>query len=218
MTRLEWDKTGERKYETGISNGVLFPMKSGSYQTGVAWNGLSSVAESPTGAETSAVYADNIKYLELTSAEEFGGTITAYMSPPEFDACDGSLEAVKGVHIGQQPRESFALCYRTIIGNDTEGESHGYKLHIVYGCKASPSERNYQSVNDSPEAAELSWEFTTTPVNVTGHKPTSLITIDSTVADPTKLAELEKKLYGDEMGEPTLPLPDEIITLLTPEE
>lgn len=217
MARLVWDKTGERFYETGVSHGVLYPQNSGgTYPTGVAWNGLSSVSETPSGGEATAIWADNMKYLSLMSAEELGGSITAYTYPEQWKECDGSAELVKGASISQQPRKTFGLCYRTIKGNDTEGDAHGYLLHIVYGAKASPSERQYQTVSDSPEAIELSWEYTTTPVNVTGHKPTSLVTIDSTTADPTKLSKLEDILYGSDDGDgPRLPLPDELVTLLT---
>ena len=218
MARLVWDKTGERFYETGVSHGVLYPQDSGgTYPTGVAWNGLSSVSETPSGGEATAIWADNMKYLSLMSTEELGGSITAYTYPEQWKECDGSAELVKGASIGQQTRKTFGLCYRTIKGNDTEGDAHGYLLHIVYGAKASPSERQYQTVSDSPEAIELSWEYTTTPVSVTGRKPTSLVIIDSTTADPTKLSKLEDILYGDASGDgPRLPLPDEIVTLLTP--
>lgn len=217
MARLVWDKTGERFYETGVSNGVLYPQDtSGAYTNGVAWNGLSSVSETPSGGEATAIWADNMKYLSLMSAEELGGSITAYTYPEQWKECDGSAEIAKGASISQQTRKTFGLCYRTIKGNDTEGDAHGYLLHIVYGAKASPSERQYQSVSDSPEAIELSWEYTTTPVNVTGHKPTSLVTIDSTTADAEKLKALEDILYGSTAGDgPRLPLPDELVTLLT---
>ena len=213
MAKIEWDKTGERLYETGVKNGVLYVQEGGAYQNGVAWNGLTAVTESPSGAEATPLYADDIKYLNLLSAEEFGATIEAYTYPDEFAACDGSAALADGVMIGQQPRKAFGLCYRTTIGNDTEGNDHGYKLHIIYGALAAPSEKAYATINDSPEAITFSWEITTTPVNVTGEKPTASITIDSTKADPGKLAELEKKLYGDTETEATLPLPDEIKTL-----
>ena len=217
MARLTWDQTGERFYETGVSQGVLYPQDSGgTYPTGVAWNGLSSVSETPSGGEATPIWADNMKYLSLMSAEEMGGSITAYTYPEQWKECDGSAELVKGASIGQQTRRTFGLCYRTIKGNDTEGEAHGYLLHIIYGAKASPSERQYQTISDSPEPIEFSWEYTTTPVNVAGHKPTSLVTIDSTSADPTKLSELEDILYGSTSGNgPRLPLPDELVTLLT---
>ena len=215
MAKIEWDKTGERLYETGVKNGVLYVQEGGAYQNGVAWNGLTAVTESPSGAEATPLYADDIKYLNLLSTEEFGATIEAYTYPDEFAACDGSAALADGVMIGQQARKTFGLCYRTTIGNDTEGNDHGYKLHIIYGALAAPSEKAYATINDSPEAITFSWEVTTTPVNVTGAKPTASITIDSTKADPTKLAALEKKLYGDTDTEATLPLPDEIKGIFT---
>lgn len=214
MSALTWDDTGDRLYETGVDRGVLYVMSGGSYGTGVAWNGLTGVTESPSGAEATALYADNIKYLSLYSTEEFGATIEAYTYPDEFGVCDGSAELAKGVTVGQQTRSTFGLCYRTLVGNDTEGQGHGYKIHLIYGAMASPSEKAYATVNDSPEAITFSWEITTTPVNVAGMSPTASIVIDSTTADADKLAALEKKLYGDEMGEPTLPLPDEIKTMM----
>ena len=215
MAKIEWDKTGERLYETGVKNGVLYVQEGGAYPKGVAWNGLTAVTESPSGAEATPLYADDIKYLNLLSTEEFGATIEAYTYPDEFAACDGSAALADGVMIGQQARKTFGLCYRTTIGNDTEGNDHGYKLHIIYGALAAPSEKAYATINDSPEAITFSWEVTTTPVNVTGAKPTASITIDSTKADPTKLAALEKKLYGDTDTEATLPLPDEIKGIFT---
>lgn len=221
MAKLKWDETGKRLYETGTKMGVLYPQnEDGSYPKGVAWNGLMSVTESPSGAEASALYADDAKYLELYSNEEFGFTIGAYTYPDEFAECDGSAELAPGVGIGQQPRKAFGLSYRTIIGNDTKGSDYGYKLHLVYGAKASPSERSYASVNDSPEALELSWECTTTPVPVTGHKPSAHIEIDSTKIDEKKLTKIEEMLYGKDGEtetaiEPKLPLPDEIIQILT---
>ena len=222
MAKLKWDETGKRLYETGTKMGVLYPQnEDGSYPKGVAWNGLMSVTESPSGAEASALYADDAKYLELYSNEEFGFTIGAYTYPDEFAECDGSAELAEGVNIGQQPRKAFGLSYRTIIGNDTKGSDYGYKLHLVYGAKASPSERSYGSVNDSPEALELSWECTTTPVAVTGHKPSAHIEIDSTKIDEGKLTKIEDILYGKDGSEPAtdarLPLPDEIIQILTVE-
>ena len=214
MSKLVWDKAGERYYETGVRNGVLYVMDKGAYGTGVAWNGLTAVTESPSGAEASPMYADDIKYLELMSAEEFGGTIEAYTYPDEFKACNGEAALATGVSIGQQARKAFGFCYRTVLGNDTENNEYGYKLHLVYGAKASVSEKAYASVNDSPEAITFSWEFTTTPVEVEGFKPTSIVTIDSTLVDADKLAALEAKLYGSEDAEPTLPLPDEIATMM----
>ena len=218
MSKLVWDKTGERYYETGVKNGVLYIPTEGVYSKGVAWNGLTAVTESPSGAEATALYADDMKYLSLYSAEEFGATIEAYTYPDEFAQCDGSAEITKGVSIGQQARKTFGLCYRTTIGNDTDGNDYGYKLHMIYGCMASPSEKAYATINDSPEAITFSWEVTTTPVSVAGFKPTASITIDSTKAEPTKLAALEDILYGKD-GEPgseaRLPLPDEIKTLMS---
>ena len=218
MSKLVWDKTGERYYETGVKNGVLYIPTEGVYSKGVAWNGLTAVTESPSGAEATALYADDMKYLSLYSAEEFGATIEAYTYPDEFAQCDGSANLAKGVSIGQQTRKTFGLCYRTTVGNDTDGNDYGYKLHMIYGCMASPSEKAYATINDSPDAITFSWEVTTTPVSVAGFKPTASITIDSTKADPTKLAALEDILYGKD-GEPgseaRLPLPDEIKTLMS---
>ena len=214
MAKLVWDQTGERLFETGVKQGVLYVQESGTYPKGVAWNGLTAVTESPSGAEPTPLYADDIKYLNLMSAEEFGGTIEAYMYPDEFKACNGEAELTKGVSIGQQPRKTFGLCYRTTIGNDVDGNEHGYKLHLVYGALASVSEKAYASINDSPEAMTLSFEFSTTPVNVEGHKPTSIVTIDSTKVEADKLADLEAILYGSESEEARLPLPSEIITLV----
>lgn len=215
MSKLVWDQTGERLYETGVRNGVLYIPTAGVYSKGVAWNGLTAVTESPSGAEATPLYADDIKYLNLMSTEEFGATIEAYTYPDEFAECDGSAALVDGVYIGQQARKTFGLCYRTTVGNDTEGNDYGYKLHIIYGCLAAPSEKGYATINDSPEAITFSWEVTTTPVNVTGAKPTASITIDSTKADAAKLAALEDILYGSESEEARLPLPDEIKTLMT---
>lgn len=215
MSRLIWDQNGERLYETGVKNGVLYVMNNGAYGAGVPWNGLTAVTESPSGAEATALYADDIKYLNLYSAEEFGATIEAYTYPPEFAECDGSASLAAGVSIGQQARKTFGMCYKTTIGNDTEGADYGYKLHIIYGAMAAPSEKAYASINDSPEAVTFSWEITTTPVNVTGFKPTACITIDSTKADQTCLKALEDMLFGSEAGEPTLPLPDVVKTTMT---
>ena len=215
MAKIEWDKTGERLYETGVKNGVLYVQEAGAYPKGVAWNGLTAVTESPSGAEATPLYADDIKYLNLISAEEFGATIEAYTYPDEFAECDGSASLADGVMIGQQARKTFGLCYRTAIGNDIDGNDHGYKLHIIYGALAAPTEKAYATINDSPEAITFSWEVTTTPVNVTGAKPTASITIDSTKATPEKLAALEKILYGDTEVEARLPLPDEIKQIFT---
>lgn len=219
MARLTWDNTGERIYETGVKKGVLYPQVSGAYPKGVAWNGLTGVTENPSGAESTALYADDIKYLNLISNEEFGATIEAYTYPDEFAACDGSAALTEGVMIGQQKRQSFGLCYRTTVGNDSDGNDYGYKLHIIYGALAAPSQKGYKTINDSPEAITFSWEIKTTPVNVTGGKPTASITIDSTKTDATKLAALEDILYGKD-GEgngngPRLPLPDEIKTIFS---
>lgn len=218
MSRIVWDKTGERTYETGVDHGVLYPIgEGGTYPKGVAWNGLINVTESPSGAEASPQYADNIKYLNLISAEEFGATVEAYTYPDEFAVCDGSAEPTTGVVIGQQGRKIFGLSYRTLIGNDIDGQEHGYKLHLIYGAQAAPSEKAYQSLNDSPEAITFSWELTTTPVEVPNFKPTASITIVSTKVDATKLKALEDILYGKN-DEPTgvarLPLPAEVITLM----
>lgn len=223
MSKLKWDQTGERLYETGVRMGVLYPIQTGGvYSKGVAWNGLTAVTESPSGAEASPLYADDIKYLNLISNEEFGATIEAYTYPDEFAECDGSASIATGVYIGQQARKTFGLCYRTVLGNDVDSNDYGYKLHLIYGAMAAPSEKGYSTINDSPEAITFSWEVTTTPVNVTGFKPTASLTIDSTKAEPAKLAALEDILYGkDGSGdtqtgtEPRLPLPDEIAQLLT---
>jgi hypothetical protein len=217
MSKIIWDKTGERFYETGVEKGVLYPMIGGTYGVGVAWDGLTSVNENPSGAEVTPLYADNIKYLNLISAEEFGFTIEAYMSPPEFDACDGTSEIATGVSIGQQKRSQFGFSYVSRLGNDTEGTDNGYKLHLIYNALASPSGKDYSSINNSPEAMTLSWECSTTPIEVDGYKPTACVTINSTTVDATKLAALEKILYGDEESEARLLLPSEIIALMTDE-
>lgn len=215
MSKLAWDQSGKRLYETGVDHGVLYPIQTGGvYSKGVAWNGLTAVTESPSGADVNDIYADNMKYLGLVGAEKFGATVEAYTYPDEFAECDGSVELVKGATIGQQNRKVFGMVYRTVIGNDVDGNEHGYKLHLIYGATAAPSEKAYNTINEDPEAITFSWELSTTPVNVTGHKPTASLTIDSTKADPTKLAELEKILFGDTETEPRLPLPDEIAQLL----
>lgn len=215
MAKLVWDESGKRLYETGVEKGVLYVQgENGQYENGVAWNGLTAVTESPSGAEPTALYADDIKYLELFSAEEFGATIEAYTYPEEFEACDGSASLGAGVSIGQQDRKAFGLCYRTIVGNDVKGNEHGYKLHLIYGAKAKPSEKAYATVNDSPEAVTFSWEVSTTPVNVAGFKPTASVTIDSTKIQADKLKAIEDKLYGTASEEPTLLMPDEIKQLI----
>lgn len=216
MAKLVWDKTGERLYETGVKQGVLYIMDAqGTYPAGVVWNGLTAVTESPSGAEATPLYADDIKYLNLMSAEEFGATIEAYTYPDEFMECDGSAVLVEGAYIGQQPRKTFGLCYRTTLGNDVANDSYGYKLHLIYGALAAPSEKAYATINDSPEAITFSWELSTTPVNVTGHKPTASLVIDSTKVGDEKMAALEAVLYGSESEEARLPLPDEVKTILT---
>lgn len=223
MARLTWDKSGERYYETGVKQGVLYPIQTGGvYSKGVAWNGLTAVTESPSGAEATALYADDIKYLNLMSNEEFGCTIEAYTYPEEFAECDGSAALATGVMIGQQKRKTFGLCYKTTLGNDVDGNDYGYKLHLVYGCLAAPSEKAYNTVNDSPDAVTFSWEVSTTPVSVDGFKPTAQITIDSTKATKEKLTALEDILYGkDDAGDastgPRLPLPNEVATLMKTE-
>lgn len=216
MSKIVWDQTGERLYETGVKRGVLYVQDSGgTYPKGVAWNGLTAVTESPSGAEATPLYADDTKYLNLISTEELGGTIEAYTYPDEFAECDGSASIATGVYIGQQSRKTFGMCYTTTVGNDVDSNAHGYKLHLIYGALASPSEKAYSTINDSPEAITFSWEFSTTPVNVTGFKPTANIVIDSTKATPEKLAALEKILYGDTEVEPRLPLPDEVAQVMT---
>lgn len=215
MSKLVWDQTGERLYESGVDHGVLYPRDAdGSYPKGVAWNGLTAVTESPSGAEATPIYADNIKYLNLISTEEFGATIEAYTYPDEFAQCDGSAELVTGVMIGQQSRKTFGLSYKTVLGNDTAGVDYGYKLHLIYGALAAPSEKGYSTINDSPEAISFSWEVTTTPVSVKDFKPTASLTIDSTKVEKEKLAALEAILYGGIDTEARLPLPDEIATLM----
>lgn len=212
MTVLTWDGSGQRVYETGVDHGVLYmPDVAGEYSDGVAWNGLTTVTESPAGAEPTDLYADNIKYVTLRSAETFGATIEAYTYPPEFDKYDGLATPEIGVSVGQQGRPAFGLSYRTLMGNDLQGSDYGYKLHLIYGCTASPSEKAYSTVNDSPDAITFSWEVATTPVSVTGLKPTSIITIDSTKVDATALGQLEDALYGTAGTDPHLPMPDEVV-------
>lgn len=217
MAKLVWDKTGERFYETGVKNCVLYVQnEAGAYPKGVAWNGITAITESPSGAETTPLYADDIKYLNLVSNEEFGATIEAYTYPDEFAECDGTAELVKGIKLGQQPRKQFGLCYKTTLGNDVSKNDFGYKLHLVYGCSAAPSEKAYATINDSPEAITFSWEVSTTPVTVNGFKPTAHIEIDSTKVNSSELTKLEDKLFGSASEEATLPLPDEIKTLMSP--
>lgn len=214
MAKLLWDQTGDRTYETGTDRGVLFPMGTdGGYENGVAWNGLTSVSENPTGAEPNPLYADNIKYLNLISAEEFGATIEAYTYPPEFALCDGSAEIVPGVTIGQQVRRKFGLSYRTTIGNDIRGNDYGYKIHLIYNATAQPSQKAYQTINESPDAITFSWEISTEPIEMPGFKPSASITIDSTKVPAAKLAELEGLLYGTVAEESSLPLPAALIAL-----
>ena len=215
MAKLVWDQSGDRLFETGVSNGVLYVRNSaGEYPLGVPWNGLTAVTESPSGAEATPLYADNSKYLSLMSNEEFGATIEAYTYPDEFAECDGSAELGTGVMIGQQTRKYFGLAYKTVIGNDTDGNAYGYKLHIIYGAQAAPSEKAYATINDSPEAITFSWELTTTPIEVTGFKPTASLVIDSTKIDAASLASIEALLFGTETAEASLPTPNEILALL----
>ncbi len=214
MTKLVWDQTGDRFYETGVKNGVLYPQANGAYPKGVAWNGLTAVTQSPSGAEATPLYADDMKYLNLYSTEEFAATVEAYTYPDEFAECDGSAQLAKGVSLGQQPRKAFGMAYKTVIGNDVDANKHGYKIHIIYGAMAAPSEKAYATINDSPEAITFSWELSTTPVAVEGFEPTAYLEIDSTKADPTKLKALEDKLFGTADGEAMLPLPDEVKTLM----
>ena len=215
MSKITWDDTGKRFYETGVKNCVLYLLGAdGEYANGVAWNGITAITESPSGAEATPLYADDIKYLNLMSAEEFGATIEAYTYPDEFAQCDGSASIATGVSIGQQARKTFGLCYRTTLGNDVAGNDLGYKLHFIYGCLAAPSEKGYATINDSPEAITFSWEVTTTPVSVEGFKPTATVVIDSTKADADALTALEKILYGDGSDGPRMPLPAEIVTLM----
>ena len=216
MSKIVWDEVGKHLYETGVKNGVLYPQDStGAYPKGVAWNGLTAVNENPSGADANDIYADDDLYLTLRGKEIFGATIEAYTYPDEFGVCDGSAELAQGITIGQQARKAFGLCYRTAIGNDVDGVDHGYKLHLIYGATASPSSKNYQTINDNPEAMTLSWEIKTTPIKVTGHKPTACLTIDSTKVAEGVMKKIEDKLYGTEAGEATLPTPDEILALVT---
>lgn len=201
MSKLLWDQTGNKQYETGVKQGVLYPQINGEYSNGVAWSGLTAVTESPSGAEPTPIYADDNKYLNLISAEEFGATIEAYTYPDEFAECDGSAEIATGVTIGQQNRKTFGFAYKTTLGNDTDGNEYGYKLHLLYGCLAAPSEKAYTTINDSPETVTFSWEVSTTPVTVSGFKPTANLTIDSTKANKTKLAVLEDILFGFDAAE-----------------
>ena len=227
MSKIVWDAIGEHYYETGVRNGVLYTAKTANgttdpYGNAVAWNGLTAVTESPSGAEATALWADDIKYLSLISAEEFAATVEAYTYPDEFAECDGSASISDGIKIGQQPRATFGLCYRTVIGNDTDGEAHGYKLHLIYGCKAAPSEKAYATINDSPEAITFSWELSTVPVPVTNHKPTATLELDSTKLGSTKMKAIEDVLYGRDDDaehnvtalEGRLPLPDEVKSIL----
>ena len=215
MSKIVWDEVGKHLYETGVKNGVLYPQDStGAYPKGVAWNGLTAVNENPSGADASDIYADDDLYLTLRGKEIFGATIEAYTYPDEFGVCDGSAELAQGITIGQQTRKAFGLCYRTAIGNDVDGVDHGYKLHLIYGATASPSSKNYQTINDNPEAMTLSWEIKTTPIKVTGHKPTACLTIDSTKVAEGVMKKIEDKLYGTEAGDATLPTPDEILQLI----
>jgi hypothetical protein len=219
MAKIVWDVSGERNYETGVDHGVLYPVSTqqgqeGTYPSGVAWNGLTTVTESPSGADATPLYADNIKYLNLIAAEQFGGTIEAYTYPDEFGECDGSVQPTPGLMLGQQARKAFGLAYRTIMGNDVDGQDHGYKLHLIYGALAAPSQKAYASINDKPDAIAFSWAITTTPVAVTGHRATAILTIDSTMVNSTKLATLEDILFGTAQVDPRLPLPDEVISIL----
>ncbi len=215
MPTLVWDQDSDRKYETGVQKGVLYPGKGDGYDTGVAWNGLTTITESPSGAESNPQYADNIKYLDLMSTEEFGATIEAFTYPDEFGKCDGSAELSPGVVIGQQSRIRFALCYRTVLGDSIDNNDHAYKLHIIYGCKAAPSEKAYATVNDSPEPITFSWEVTTTPTSVTGHKPTSTMILNSEKIPASDMKAIEDILYGTSTLPPRVPLPDEIISILS---
>lgn len=215
MSKIIFDNTGEKIYETGVDHCVLYVRDGNTYQTGVAWNGITAINESPSGAEATPIYADNIKYLNIVSGEDFGATIEAYTYPDEFTECDGSAEIIAGVKIGQQTRKPFALCYRTLVGNDVAGTGFGYKLHFIYNAQAAVSAKNYKTINESPEAMSFSWEISTTPEVVEGFKPTATVTVDSTKVDATKLKALEDKIYGTESSEPTMPTISEIVSLLS---
>ena len=215
MAKLVFNNVGERLFETGVKNGVLYVMgDDGAYENGVVWNGLTAVTESPSGAETTPLYADDVKYVVIYAAEEFGATVEAYTYPEEFEQCDGSAAISEGITIGQQTRKSFGMCYKTSVGNDVQGQDYGYKIHIIYGAKAAPSEKSYSTINDSPEAVTFSWELSTVPVPVEGHNPTATMVIDSTRVPAEKMALIEAKLYGSEEAEATLPLPNEILELI----
>ena len=215
MAKLVFNNVGERLFETGVKNGVLYVMgDDGAYENGVVWNGLTAVTESPSGAETTPLYADDVKYVVIYAAEEFGATVEAYTYPEEFEQCDGSAAISEGITIGQQTRKSFGMCYKTSVGNDVQGQDYGYKIHIIYGAKAAPSEKSYSTINDSPEAVTFSWELSTVPVPVEGHNPTATMVIDSTRVPAEKMAKIEAKLYGTEEAEATLPLPNEILDLI----
>ena len=215
MAKLVFNNVGERYFETGVKNGVLYVMgEDGNYESGVVWNGLTGVTESPSGAETTPLYADDVKYVVIYAAEEFGATIEAYTYPEEFEQCDGSAAIAEGITVGQQTRKTFAFCYKTSVGNDTQGQDLGYKIHVIYGCKAAPSEKAYATINDSPEAVTFSWEVSTVPVPVEGHNPTATMVIDSTRVPAEKLALIEEVLYGSEVEDARLPLPNEILELI----
>jgi hypothetical protein len=215
MAKLIFNNVGERLFETGVKNGVLYVMgDDGTYENGVVWNGLTAVTESPSGAETTPLYADDVKYVVIYAAEEFGATVEAYTYPEEFEECDGSASIFEGITIGQQTRKSFGMCYKTSVGNDVQGQDFGYKIHIIYGAKAAPSEKSYSTINDSPEAVTFSWELSTVPVPVEGFNPTATMVIDSTRVPAEKMTLIEEKLYGTESTEATLPLPGELLALL----
>ena len=215
MARLIWDEVGQRFFETGVKNGVLYVQDNdGTYKNGVVWNGLTAVTESPSGAEETPLYADDVKYLTLRSAEEFGATVEAYTYPEEFEQCDGSASIAEGITIGQQARRAFGLCYRTSVGNDIQGQNFSYKLHLIYGCTVAPSEKSYSTINDNPEAITFSWELSTVPVPVDGFSPTASLVIDASKVDEGKMQLLENALFGDDQNEAKLLLPNEIIELI----